>query len=38
LTANSTNKGAAEFLAFLSSAEARPIFEKQGFTVLKANQ
>lgn len=38
LTANSTNNGAAEFLAFLSSAEARPIFEKQGFTVLKANQ
>lgn len=38
VTANSTNKGAAEFLAFLSSAEARPIFEKQGFTVLKANQ
>lgn len=35
VTAVATNKGAAEFLAFLSSAEGRPFFEKQGFTVLK---
>jgi molybdate transport system substrate-binding protein len=38
VTANSTHAGAAAFLAFLASAEAKPIFEKQGFTVLKANQ
>jgi molybdate transport system substrate-binding protein len=38
VTANSTNKAAGEFLNFLASAEAKPIFEKQGFTVLKANQ
>ena len=38
VTANSQNKGAEAFLAFLASAEAKPIFEKQGFTVLKANQ
>jgi molybdate transport system substrate-binding protein len=35
LTAGSTNPGAAAFLAYLESAKARPLFEKQGFTVLK---
>lgn len=32
VTANATNKAAGEFLAFLASAEAKSIFEKQGFT------
>jgi molybdate transport system substrate-binding protein len=35
LTAGSTNPDAAAFLAYLSSAKARPFFEKQGFTILK---
>lgn len=35
VTANSTNKGANDFLAFLSGPEAKPLFEKQGFAVLK---
>jgi molybdate transport system substrate-binding protein len=35
LTANSSNADAASFLAYIESAKARPLFEKQGFTVLK---
>jgi molybdate transport system substrate-binding protein len=35
LTATSTNPDAAAFLAYLESPKARPLFEKQGFTVLK---
>jgi molybdate transport system substrate-binding protein len=35
LTADSTNSDAAAFLAYLESAKARPLFEKQGFTMLK---
>ena len=35
LTANSSNPDAPAFLAYLESAKARPLFEKQGFTVLK---
>jgi molybdate transport system substrate-binding protein len=35
LLASSTNPDAAAFLAYLKSAAARPLFEKQGFTVLK---
>ena len=35
LTANSANADAAAFLAYAESAKARPLFEKQGFTVLK---
>jgi len=34
LTAISQSPAAVKFLAFLKSAEARPIFEKQGFTVI----
>jgi molybdate transport system substrate-binding protein len=34
LTAASKSAGAAKFLGFLESATAKPIFEKQGFTVL----
>jgi len=34
LTASSKEPAAAGFLTFLSSAEVKPIFEKQGFTVL----
>jgi molybdate transport system substrate-binding protein len=34
LIAGSKSPGAAKFLGFLESAAARPIFEKQGFTVL----
>jgi molybdate transport system substrate-binding protein len=34
ITAASTNPGAARLLAFLGSPAARPIFDKQGFTVL----
>jgi molybdate transport system substrate-binding protein len=34
LIAGSKNSGAAKFLGFLESAAAKPIFEKQGFTVL----
>jgi molybdate transport system substrate-binding protein len=34
LTAASRHAGAAGFLAFLESPAAKPIFEKQGFTVL----
>jgi molybdate transport system substrate-binding protein len=36
LTAASKNPEAAKFLAFLESPAARPVFEKQGFTVLGA--
>jgi molybdate transport system substrate-binding protein len=35
LVAGSANPGAAKFEAFLRSADARPFFVKQGFTVLK---
>jgi hypothetical protein len=35
LTADSRNASAAQLLAFLGSSAARPIFEKQGFTVLQ---
>lgn len=35
LTATSKNPAAAKFLDFLRSDAAKPIFEKQGFTVLK---
>jgi molybdate transport system substrate-binding protein len=35
LTAESKNPNAARLLAFLTSQAARPIFEKQGFTVLR---
>ena len=35
LTAASTGPDAAGFLAYIESAKARPLFEKQGFTVLK---
>jgi molybdate transport system substrate-binding protein len=34
LTAASTNPDAAVFAAYLGSPAARPLFEKQGFTVL----
>lgn len=34
ITATSTNPGAPALLAYLHSAKARPLFEKQGFTVL----
>jgi len=34
LTAQSKNPDAVKFLAFLRSADAKPFFEKQGFTVL----
>ena len=33
--AASTNPGDANYLAYLKSPAARPIFEKQGFTVLQ---
>jgi len=36
LTADSSNPDAASFLDFLRSARAKPLFEKQGFTVMKA--
>ena len=35
LTAESTNPDAGAFLSYLESPKARPVFEKQGFTVLK---
>jgi molybdate transport system substrate-binding protein len=35
IVASSTNPGAIGYLAFLKSSVARPIFEKQGFTVLR---
>src|ERR1700722_2955194 len=35
LTAGSTNPDAPGFLAYMSSEKAQPLFEKQGFTVLK---
>lgn len=35
LTAASTNPDAAPFLAYLESGTARPLFEKQGFTIIK---
>jgi molybdate transport system substrate-binding protein len=34
LTRDSTNPDAVSFLAFLRSAQAKPLFEKQGFTVI----
>ena len=34
LLAGSTNPDAAAYLAYLEGAKARPLFEKQGFTVL----
>jgi molybdate transport system substrate-binding protein len=33
--ASSTNRGDPDYIAYLQSPAARPIFEKQGFTVLK---
>jgi molybdate transport system substrate-binding protein len=38
LTADSRNSDAAAFLAYLRSAQARPLFEKQGFTVVEASR
>jgi len=35
LTSRSKNPAAAKFLAFLESPAAKPLFEKQGFTVLR---
>jgi molybdate transport system substrate-binding protein len=35
LTVTSTNPGAAAFLSYLESPKAKPLFEKQGFVVLK---
>jgi molybdate transport system substrate-binding protein len=35
LTTGSTNLDAAGFLGYVESAKAQPLFEKQGFTVLK---
>jgi molybdate transport system substrate-binding protein len=35
LTLGSTDPNAAAFIAYLESAKAQPLFEKQGFTVLK---
>lgn len=36
LTADSRNADAAALLTYLKSAKARPLFEKQGFTVIEA--
>jgi molybdate transport system substrate-binding protein len=38
LTANATHPEAAQFLAFVKSAKAKPSFEAQGFTVLSPGQ
>jgi molybdate transport system substrate-binding protein len=38
LTANATQPEAAQFLAFVKSAKAKPLFEAQGFTVLSPGQ
>ena len=38
LTASGSNPDAAAFLAYLKSAKARPLFEKQGFTVIDASR
>jgi molybdate transport system substrate-binding protein len=38
LTAAGRNPDAASFLAYLKSAKARPLFEKQGFTVVEASR
>jgi molybdate transport system substrate-binding protein len=38
LTGISTNPDVAAFLAYLKSAKARPMFEKQGFTVIEASR
>jgi molybdate transport system substrate-binding protein len=35
IVASSANPDAAAFLAYLKTAQARPLFEKQGFTILK---
>jgi molybdate transport system substrate-binding protein len=35
LTAGSSSGDGAKFLAYVESAKARPLFEKQGFTVIK---
>jgi molybdate transport system substrate-binding protein len=38
LTASSASPDAAAFLAFIRSAKARPIFEKQGYTVIETSR
>ncbi|MBX9592537.1 MAG: molybdate ABC transporter substrate-binding protein [Hyphomonadaceae bacterium] len=38
LTANATHPDAAEFLAYVRSGKARPLFEAQGFVVLSAER
>ncbi len=38
LTANAAHPDAAAFLAYIKSAEAKPLFEAQGFTVLNPGQ
>jgi molybdate transport system substrate-binding protein len=38
LTASSTNADAAACLDYLRSAKARPLFQKQGFTVVEASR
>jgi molybdate transport system substrate-binding protein len=38
LTANGTNVDAAGFLAYLKSARARPLFEKQGFMAIETSR
>ena len=38
MTANATHPDAAAFLAYITSAKARPLFEAQGFSVLRPGQ
>lgn len=38
LTASGNSPDAAAFLAYIKSAKARPLFEKQGFTVIDASR
>jgi molybdate transport system substrate-binding protein len=38
MSASSANPDAAAFLAYLKSAKARPMFEKQGFTMIEASR
>jgi len=38
LTATASNPDAAEFLAYIRSPKAKPLFEAQGFTVLSRGQ
>jgi len=38
LTANAAHPDAANFLAYIKSAKAKPVFEAQGFTVLNPGQ